>query len=310
MEKIIVEKFKAGKRIDKFLKEGVFLNEEITRGEIIRQIKSGHVLVSGKQIKPSYILKENDEIDLNLSEKVATTLPNENVFFEIIFKNENFLIINKPAGLQVHPDFKRQRNTLANGLLFRFPEISEVGDAPELRPGIVHRLDQGTSGVMLVARNQKTFLALKEKFKNREIEKKYWAVVFGTPPKSGTIDAPMARAANYKKQIIAVTKTKTKIRSAVTEYETLKSAGEFSLVEASPKTGRTHQIRVHLSSLGHPILGDEKYTKKDTPKNVEAKRLMLHAKNLKFELDGQKYEFEAPLPDDFQEFLGRKELLP
>lgn len=292
-------------RIDKFLMKEVFLNMETTRGEVIRNIKSGNILVNGKKIKPSYILKENDIVDIKPKAKSQKLKANSNVKLERIFENENFIVINKPAGLQVHPSDKNETDTLVNGLLFQSPEIKNVGDEPENRPGIVHRLDKDTSGAMIVVKNQKTFQELKDKFKNREIQKTYWALVYGKMEnKKGIIDAPIARARNYKKQTIANAKTKTKIRSAITEYKVLKEFDDYSLVEVKPRTGRMHQIRIHLSSIGHPILGDEKYQIKNIKSERNVRRHLLHAKKIKFNLNNKEFEFEAKLSDDFNNFIG------
>ena len=297
--------------MDRFLVREFF---SYTRGEIIRNIKSGNVLVNGKEIKPSHSLKENDVIEVMKHEtwnmKQKQIRPNAKIKFEIIYEDENFIVINKPAGLQVHPSEKNEIDTLVHGLIYKFPEIESVGDEPENRPGIVHRLDKDTSGIMLVARNQKTFLKLKEKFKNHEIQKTYWALTHGKlENKKGIIDKPLARARNYKKQTIANTKTQTTIRSAITEYEVLKEMEEYSLVELKPKTGRTHQIRIHLSSLGHPIVGDEKYCLKNIKSNSDVGRHLLHAKKINFSLNGKDFEFEASLPDDFSKFMTEAKII-
>lgn len=313
-------------RLDKFLKEGVFFNDKITRGEIIRQIKSGNVLVNGKKIKPSYILKENDVIEhgtWNMEQEAL--VPNFEIKIDIIYKDENIIVVNKPAGLQVHPDNHEKNNTLANGLIAKFPEIKNVGDHSTssgqaiMRPGIVHRLDKDTSGIMVIARNQKIFEELKNKFKNREIEKKYWALTYGRVLESGglgksgivsgVIDKPLARSTSYRKQVIAGKKTETKIREAVTHYKVLKTLDNISLLEVTPKTGRMHQIRVHLTSIGHPIVGDKLYktkTNRTSKTNIiksRAARQMLHAKSIKFGLFGEDFLFEAPTPPDFDHFL-------
>jgi 23S rRNA pseudouridine1911/1915/1917 synthase len=317
MKKIIIGGIQSGIRIDKFLKGEIFFNAKISRGEIIRQIKEGNISVSGKKIKPSYILKVGDAIEIDLPKKSNTLLSNKNVEFKVICEDKNFIIINKPAGLQVHPGFKNEGDTLVSGLIYRFPEIKNVGDLStsskqaNTRPGIVHRLDRDTSGVMVVARNQKTFLELKNKFKNREIEKIYWAVVrrkFKVSEKSGIIDAPLARAKNYQKQVVAGKKTRTKIRPAVTEYKVLKEAQDCSLVEIYPKTGRTHQIRVHLASIGHPVVGDIRYGRKNILRLEKVKRHLLHAKSLEFALFEKKYHFETELPADFKNFLDEKRI--
>lgn len=299
MKKIIYQE-KYGCRIDKFLKDTSDLG--MSRNQIADQIKLGNVLVNGKKIKPKYILRENDAISINSKQiKDDNIRPNKNINLDIIFSDENIIAINKPAGLQVHPDFHEKKNTLANALIAKFPEIKNVGEDP-MRPGIMHRLDRDTSGIIIVAKNQKVFLELKNKFKAREIEKKYWAIIFGKLEKSGTINKPLARAASYKKQVIAGKKTKTKIREALTRYNVLKTGDNFSLVEVSPKTGRMHQIRVHLASIGHPIVGDDLYKMKNI-KTADAPRQMLHAKSIKFSLLGKNYELEAALPQDLQDFL-------
>ncbi|MFZ2975511.1 MAG: RluA family pseudouridine synthase [Candidatus Moraniibacteriota bacterium] len=305
MKKIIIAKNNSGERVDRFLVREFF---SYTRGEIIRSIKSGNVLVNGKEIKPSHTLKEGDVVEIMKHEtcnmKQKGIISNPEIKLEIIYQDENIIAINKPAGLQVHPSTKKEQDTLVNGLIYKFPEIKNVGDEPENRPGIVHRLDKDTSGIMLIARNQKTFLELKEKFKNHEIQKTYWALAHGKlENKKGIIDKPLARARNYKKQTIANAKTQTKIRSAITEYEVLEEMEKYSLLELKPKTGRTHQLRIHMSSLGHPIVGDEKYKLRNTKTEENVMRHLLHAKKINFSLNGKNFEFEASLPDDFSKFL-------
>jgi len=323
MKKIIIIEDKFNQRVDKFLssfakasadkKEEVFFNENITRGEIIRQIRDDNILVNSKKIKPSYILKENDKIEINFDKKSEKLIPNKDIKFDVIYQDENIVVINKPAGISVHPvksditsDHGASPNfTLVNGLLYQFPEIKNVGDDPEIRPGIVHRLDKDTSGIMVVAKNQKTFEELKKKFKNREVEKKYLAIVQGKlENKTGVIEKPLARSSDYKKQIVANKKTRTTIRPAATEYEVIKEFDDYSLVEVSPKTGRTHQIRVHMTSIGHPIAGDKIYKLKNSNKKILANRQMLHAKSIKFILFGKDYSFLAEFPEDFSNVLN------
>jgi len=301
MKKIISAE-NSGERIDKFLVKEFF---SYTRGEIIRSIWDELVLVNGKKIKPSYILKKDDELEINLEKNIKEIVANNNVLFKIIFEDENMIVIDKPANLTVHPVTLKDKNTLVNGLLAKFPEIRWIGDGSqfsELRPGIVHRLDKNTTGIMIVARNKKAFNELKKIFQDRKISKKYLAVVYGKfENKSGLIEKPLGRSRNYKKQIIPNVGSDTKTRTAVTEYSVFKKTGNYSLVEVSPKTGRMHQIRVHLASLGHPVVGDEKYGKDNLGRKKE--RQLLHSKSLEFELFGKKYYFEASLPRDFSDFL-------
>jgi len=307
MKKITVDENGAGERIDKFLKEEFFLDLETTRGDVIRSIKEGQILLNNKQVKPSYILKEQDQVTIDIRKEKEEIIPNDEIELEIIFQDENIIVVDKPAGLQVHPSDTEKKNTLVNALLVKFPELKNVNDGSEgswMRPGIVHRLDKDTSGVIVVARNQNTFDELKRKFANREMEKNYVAVVYGNlEKKTGVIDLPIARSASFKKQKIARGKTKGKARSALTEYRVLESHAGFDLVEALPKTGRMHQIRVHLASLDHPIIGDAKYKRRNLVCPEGVSRHLLHAQKLKFELNGRKYEFEAKLPSDFTEFL-------
>jgi len=312
LKKIIINRKQSGQRVDKFLKKEIFFDtEKITRGEIIRNIKFGNILINGKKIKPSSILKENDTIETEINILSFKTEPNKKIEFKIIFQDEDIIVIEKPAGLQVHPASATDqetnlKKTLVSGLLFQFPEIEGIGDEPEIRSGIVHRLDKDTSGIMVVARNQKSFEELKNKFKNREILKKYQAIVWGCPEnKKGIIKKSLARSADYKKQVIAGAKTKTKIYPAITEYEIIKKSPKFSLLEVIPKTGRTHQIRVHLFSIGCPIVGDKLYKNKRSNfflENKNVKRHLLHAQKICFELFGKEYVFESSMPQDMKNF--------
>ncbi|NTU66316.1 MAG: RluA family pseudouridine synthase [Candidatus Moranbacteria bacterium] len=318
--KILTDEKSAGKRIDKVLssyakvtadkKEGVFFNGGISRVEIADYIKEGKVLVNGKTIKPSYILKEGDQIEITFDlEKNVIVSPNPNLKIRIIHEDDDIIIIDKPAGIRSHVDLQDQENTLVNFLVARYPEIASIHDGSEgswMRPGIVHRLDMDTSGIMVVARNEKTLRELKRKFQDKEIEKKYWALAIGRfEEKEGIIEKPLARSSSYRKQVIATKRTKTKIREAITHYKVIQEFDGYALLEVSPKTGRMHQIRVHLASIGHPIIGDEKYL----PKNMEsgisraASRHLLHAKSIRFSLFGRDYFFDSAISDDFRVFL-------
>ncbi len=236
---------------------------------------------------------------------------------KIIFQNKDFIVVDKPAGLFVHEgigardppassrEASRAGKTLVDFLIERFPEIKNVGDEPEIRPGIVHRLDKGTSGVIVIAKNQKSFEYLKNLFKKREIEKKYLALVFGKlKEKQGKIEGEMGRSKrDFRKQALVRGKINVrKGRYSLSFYKVLKESGDCSLLEVSPKTGRTHQIRVHLHSIGHPIVGDKKYTFKEY-KNIEAPRMFLHAESISFSgPDGQKYFFKSDLPQEFKTY--------
>ena len=241
---------------------------------------------------------------------------------EIVYEGAHFLAVNKPAGMQVHPariaagkaaisqTAAADAGMLTDWLLARYPELARVGDDPSTRPGIVHRLDKETSGIMLVPRDQKYFEYLKGLFQKREIKKTYLAIVFGAPKnKKGTVDAPIGIVNGTLKRSI---RSEKMAKPAVTEYEVVKTFedGErdgaphaFSLLRVYPKTGRTHQIRVHLASIGHPVVGDRLYGPKKQP--PWATRLMLHALSLEFtDAGGKRLKFEAEPPESFKNRLS------
>jgi len=228
----------------------------------------------------------------------------------LIHEDKNLVVVAKPAGIAVHGALRSggrsgsaKGGTLVDWLRERYPAISAVGDDPNVRPGIVHRLDKNTSGVMVVARNQESFEALKQLFKSRDIEKTYLALVVGTPKKSsGTIDAPIGRLTRNRTKR-GTGRGITAARTAVTTYRVLERFDGWSLLRIRPKTGRTHQIRVHLASIGHPIAGDAVYgAGRSTLPGLE--RQFLHAFSLAFSLPpGRRWHFEAALPDDLDRIL-------
>lgn len=308
MEKITISAENAGGRIDRFLAREFFL---YSRVEINKRIKRGEVLVNNKKVKPSHILEEGSVVMLeNFSreEEDKSLFANKELALDIIFENEDMIVINKEAGIQVHPSFNEKKNTLVNALLAHYPQIIDVHDGSvgaELRPGIVHRLDRDTSGLIVVALNKEAFNALKDNFKNRRVEKNYLALAMGIfKEKEGIIEKAIAKSSSYRKQVIARSNTKTIIRPAETHFKVSKEFGELSLVDVRPKTGRTHQIRIHLASIGHPIVGDLVYGG-DMQKNIQnkVKRQLLHAHKVSFVLFDKQYEFTAPLPEDFEVFL-------
>lgn len=234
---------------------------------------------------------------------------------KIIYEDKNFLAINKPAGLLVHQINLKPEYTLVDWLIKRYPDIKGVGDAPEIRPGIVHRLDKDTSGVILIARNQKYFEYLKELFspygrQGKQIKKTYLALVWGeVKQKTGEIIKPISLKSGGVKRTVWKGKME---KEAITEYKVIKSIKYkvssikeevFSLVKVIPKTGRTHQIRIHLASIGHPIVGDSLYGSKTNPFNLE--RQFLHAESLEFPIEeGRMIKIEAELPEDLQNVLS------
>jgi 23S rRNA pseudouridine1911/1915/1917 synthase len=225
---------------------------------------------------------------------------------EELFKNENFVVINKPSGLVIHSDGKTKEETLINWILENYPEIKDVGEklGEVERPGIVHRLDRETSGVIIITRTQEAYDALKKQFQNREVNKTYKAFVYGKVKNdSGIIDRPIARSASDFRKWSAQRGSRGKEREALTEYSVIERGEEYSYLELQPKTGRTHQIRVHLKAINYPVICDKLYA----PKRECAlgfNRLALHSESIEFSgLKGEKIKVEAPLPEDFQKAL-------
>jgi len=228
---------------------------------------------------------------------------------KIIYEDKDILAINKPAGLLVHPALKTHEKTLVDWLVEKYPEVKNVGDLPELRPGIVHRLDKDTSGVLLIAKNQRAFEYLKLQFQNRKIKKKYIALVHGDvkPPggaKSGVIELPIAKSKKDFRKRSAAGKLAGKTRDAITEYKIIEKFSKYTLLDVFPKTGRTHQIRVHFREIGHPIVCDKLYGFKNAFCPSEIKQHFLHANYLEFVLpNGSLARIEADLPFDMENFL-------
>lgn len=305
-----------GLRLDKFL-TGKF--PQYSRAYLQKMIKGGNILVNSKKVKQRHILKENDEILVEFPEKKELSLKSDStVKFEVIYEDKNVIVVNKPAGLSVHPSENEPDRTLINGLLAKYPEIKNVGDPStssgqeRLRPGIVHRLDKDTSGVMIVARNNETFIFLKNQFKERQAVKKYIALAVGNIQKEkGIISLPIARRRNIPTRQVAVKserQARGKIREAVTEYRVLRhlfiDGKECTLIEAFPKTGRLHQIRVHFSAIGYPLAGDKKYGSGIRTAISGLKRHFLHAASLEITIPQKGIKiFEAPLPQELSKFL-------
>jgi len=301
MEKEIkVEGENMNKRLDVYLTKTL---GEFSRNQIIAAINDGSITVNGKIPKPKYLVRNNDLIKINGLDKLPTSISIQPVKgrLEIIYEDQNLIALNKPAGLSVHPaEQNKEEVTLINYLLDYYPQIKEVGE-DQLRPGIVHRLDRETSGVMVVAKNQETFLKLKNIFKKHLLQKTYLALTVGIfKDKSGCIHYPLARSKTFgkfrraKQEEIA---DGLKSREAHTQYRVLHEyKNNYSLVEVTPLTGRTHQIRVHFSTIGRPIVGDKVYG--SVSDKLDLKRQFLHASRLSFTLNHIHYSFFAPLPQE------------
>jgi len=289
-----VSELEEGMRLDRLL--SAFSKAEnlgLSRTCIQELISKGRVSVNGScAIKPHYKVKKIDQVKVSPPDKIKAGIQPEDIPLEVIYEDKDLAIINKPVGLVVHPAPGNSAHTLVNALLFRFKELSDIN--PQ-RPGIVHRLDKDTSGILVIAKNNSSHLKLAEQFADHSIKRKYSAMVKGRMEfDENVIEAPMARHV-IKRENMAVDFS-DKSKYAKTYYRTLKRFKEYSLLSLEPFTGRTHQLRVHLAFIGHPILGDKKYGKKD-----EFNRLALHAQSLGFihPTTGKFVEFHSPLPQEF-----------
>ena len=289
-------------RLDSFLSEQL---EEVSRSTAQKWIVAGKVLVNGEARKASYTLQEGDSVEVEPPEPEPTELIPEKMDLDILYEDDDLMAVNKPAGLIVHPGAGNHRGTLANGLLYHMRETSRSGS---IRPGIVHRLDKGTSGVLIIAKNDHTHDQLASQFQERTTSKQYIALVFGqVEPESGEIDLPIGRDKNSRTRI---SPRSNRPRDALTLYQVKEYISDFTLLKASPKTGRTHQIRVHFQSMGHPVVGDENYgftallpRIKDTRHRKAVKnldRLFLHAESLSIThpSTGELLKIKAPLPEE------------
>ncbi len=233
---------------------------------------------------------------------------------DVVYENDDFLAVNKPAGVIVHrpergPKASRKGNVLTDWLKERYPEAKEVGDEPELRPGIVHRLDEDTSGILLLAKNQAAFEYLKGLFQRHEVKKTYLALAHGRMTGRGKIEKPIGLKSGSVKRSVNARDMKM-VKEAVTEYRVLKlfkkGAETYTLLQVAPLTGRTHQIRVHLASIGHPIVGDALYGRKKEDGSIGLGRQFLHAESVEFALpDGSRMKIEAEMPEDLREVLEK-----
>lgn len=280
-----------------------------SRGEIQKAIVNSSFSVQGNpQTKPSTRLKEGDVVSGSITSIEAPSASKEMLIIPILFENEQFIVIDKPAGIQVHPSTNREEKILTDWIKMNYPEILTVGGDIS-RPGIVHRLDRDTSGILVIAKTDACFLALKEQFHERLTTKTYHALVYGNLPKQeDTISLPLVRKKDSLKRVPARKNANYsgKIRDAVTEYRVIRSYPQFDFVEVTPKTGRTHQIRAHFAALRHPVAGDTLYMSKDEKSLTLQRplRQLLHASRLSFDLFGEHHDFEAPLPEDFRNFLA------
>ena len=301
---LVVEKTMPHERLDTFLRTQF---STLSRGAIQRLIQQGDVRVAGKPVKASHLPRAGEKIEIHWPDaKPATAQPQE-MPLDVLFEDDDLLVLNKPPGMVVHPSAGHEESTLVNALLHHCAgQLSGIGGVA--RPGIVHRLDKETSGCLVIAKNDPTHLALSTQFAGREVRKIYHAIVCGrVTPEQGDIRAAIARHPTHRKRMAV---TDGSGREAWTSYTVIERLREATLVEAVLHTGRTHQIRVHFKHLGFPVAGDATYGNRQNKRVAEltgytAPRQMLHAHKLAFKhpRTGKKMSFEAPWPEDFKEGL-------
>ncbi|MBS5856963.1 MAG: RluA family pseudouridine synthase [Clostridia bacterium] len=284
------------KRIDAYIAEKY---EDISRVAIQRLIETEKILVNGKKVKSSYKVQVNDKITMEEEKAVEIELKAQDIPVEIIYEDGDIIVVNKPKGMVVHPANGNPDGTLVNAIM-SICKDSLSGIGGEIRPGIVHRLDKDTSGILIVAKNDKAHINLSQQIKEHKVKKTYIALVKGiVKENNATINMPIGRSEKDRKKM-AVTK---KGKEAITHFKVLKRYDKYTLLEINIETGRTHQIRVHLSQIGYPIVGDEVYSKGKNEWNIKGQ--CLHAKSLDFKhpITNEDMHLEAKIPQYFEKIL-------
>ncbi len=295
--RLIVAPEEAGERLDRFVARRL---PQLSRSAVQRLIDAGKVDVNHAPGKASYRVEANDVVDVAQPEPAAPAPTAQPIPLHVIYEDQALAVLDKPAGLVVHPAHGHAAGTLWNGLMARYPEL-RAWPKDERWPGLVHRLDRDTSGVMVVARTPEARDALRAQFKASQVRKVYLALVIGRPEhEQAHIDAPIARDPQHRQRMAVVEGG----RPARTDYRVLEHLGNYTLLEARPLTGRTHQIRVHLAAIGHPVAGDRVYGPER--QRLRLGRPFLHAAELTFRhpLTGQEMAFHAPLPGELERVLG------
>lgn len=294
MQKIKIDEQFKNQRIDSYLPQVL----DVSRSKVSKMIKNEEILVNGKKTKNSYILKENDLVEVGeIKEEIMQALP-EKMDLDIIYEDDDVIVVNKPNGMVVHPAVGNKSKTLVNGLLYHSKNLSTING--EFRPGIVHRIDAYTTGLLMVAKNDKAHKILAKELEEKKTTRKYIALVWGIiNTDTGTIDAPIGRDINDRKKM-AVTDINSK--DAITHFKVIERYSNVTLIELKLETGRTHQIRVHMNYIGYPVVNDPVYGRR---KLIDNTGQCLHAKTLGFihPTTHEYMEFDSPLPPCFENIL-------
>lgn len=294
MQKIKIDEQFKNQRIDSYLPQAL----DVSRSKVSKMIKNEEILVNGKKTKNSYILKENDLVEVGeIKEEAMQALP-EKMDLDIIYEDDDVIVVNKPNGMVVHPAVGNKSKTLVNGLLYHSKNLSTING--EFRPGIVHRIDAYTTGLLMVAKNDKAHKILAKELEEKKTTRKYIALVWGIiNTDTGTIDAPIGRDINDRKKM-AVTDINSK--DAITHFKVIERYSNATLIELKLETGRTHQIRVHMNYIGYPVVNDPVYGRR---KLIDNTGQCLHAKTLGFihPTTHEYMEFDSPLPPCFENIL-------
>lgn len=296
MEKLIVDQNNAGTRLDMYIASQ---KESLSRMAVKRLIEEENIKVNNRIQKVSYKVQNGDVIEINEPEAKDVSLEAQDIPLEVVYEDSDIIVVNKPKGLVVHPANGNWDGTLVNAIM-AICKDSLSGIGGEIRPGIVHRLDKDTSGLLIIAKNDKSHLNMSEQIKNREVNKIYYALVRGIVPENeATINMPIGRSTKDRKKMAVVKDGK----EAITHFKVLERFNKYTLLEVKIDTGRTHQIRVHLSQIGYPVVGDETYSNGKNEFGVKGQ--LLHAKSLDFKhpISGKSMHLEAELPEEFSKVL-------
>ena len=298
MKEYIVSQEEKGKRLDAYIPS---VDKDITRTSAQRLIEDGNILVNGKNAKVSYKIQENDKISVEIPEPKQIELKAQDIPIEIVYEDSDIIVVNKPKGMVVHPANGNPDGTLVNAIM-AICKDSLSGIGGEIRPGIVHRIDKDTSGLLIVAKNDNSHVKMSEQIKNHEVKKTYIALVRGVfKENEATIDMPIGRSTSDRKKM-AVNKN---CKNAITHIKVLKRFDKYTLLQVNIETGRTHQIRVHLSHIGYPIVGD--YTYSNGKNEFDVVGQCLHAQKLEFKhpITQKDMCLEAELPQYFKDILDK-----